>query len=350
MMMKKIKGIVALTLAVLMMLALAACGATPAPEETAAEEPAPVAEVRTFTMAMDTPEDTVTFLYGQKFGQLLEEKSAGRFKVQLYPNGQLGKDKETIESLLAGEIDFIVQTTAPQVSFVPKLGVFDMPMVYSDVNVARKVLDSAFFDTMDKIYADAGIKLLGFADQGFRTLTTNKKVETLADFNGQKIRTMENPNHVEFWKSLGANPTPMAFGEVYIALQQGAIDGQENPYEVIAANKLYEQQKYVINTNHILHTLTLISNLELYNTLSPEDQKIFDEAVAEAKVFARQQTDARLADRAKIITDAGSQILDITPELRAQMQEKAQSTYALIRANVGDELVDELLNAVKAAQ
>ena len=217
-------------------------------------------------------------------------------------------------------------------------------------NVARKVLDSAFFDTMDKIYADAGIKLLGFADQGFRTLTTNKKVETLADFNGQKIRTMENPNHVEFWKSLGANPTPMAFGEVYIALQQGAIDGQENPYEVIAANKLYEQQKYVINTNHILHTLTLISNLELYNTLSPEDQKIFDEAVAEAKVFARQQTDARLADRAKIITDAGSQILDITPELRAQMQEKAQSTYALIRANVGDELVDELLNAVEAAQ
>lgn len=349
MMMKKIKGIVALTLAVLMMISLAACGgAAPAPEE--AEQPAPAAEVRTFTMAMDTPEDTVTFLYGQKFGQLLEEKSGGRFKVQLYPNGQLGKDKETIESLLAGEIDFIVQTTAPQVSFVPKLGVFDMPMVYDDVNVARKVLDSAFFDTMDKIYEDAGIKLLGFADQGFRTLTTNKKVETLADFNGQKIRTMENPNHVEFWKSLGANPTPMAFAEVYIGLQQGAIDGQENPYEVIAANKLYEQQKYVINTNHILHTLTLISNLDLYNNLAPEDQKIFDEAVAEAKVFARQQTDARLADRAKIITDGGSQIIDITPELRAEMRTKAESTYEMIRASVGDELVDALLKAVEAAQ
>jgi TRAP-type C4-dicarboxylate transport system substrate-binding protein len=223
-------------------------------------------------------------------------------------------------------------------------------MIYPDAKTARTVLDGPFFDTMAKVYEESGFKILGFADQGFRTLTTNKKVQTLADLKGQKIRTMENPNHIEFWKSLGANPTPMAWGEVYIGLQQGAIDGQENPYEVIAANKIYEQQKYVINTNHMLHTLTLITNPALYNGLTPEEQKILDEAATEAKIFAREQADARLADRAKIITDNGAEILDIAPEVRAEMQAKADSAYDLIRSKIGDELVDGLLKAVAEAK
>ncbi|MBB6215272.1 tripartite ATP-independent transporter DctP family solute receptor [Anaerosolibacter carboniphilus] len=346
--MKRFKSMIALTMIVLMMLSLAACGAKPAQEAQNGEKaPEASAEPRTFNLAMDSPEDTVTYLFGQKFGQLLEEKSGGKFKVQLYANGQMGSDKEIAESVQTGNLDFVVQTTAPQVNFVPKLAVFDMAMVYPDAATARKVLDGPFFDTISKVYEESGFKILGFADQGFRTLTSNKKVQTLADLKGQKIRTMENPNHIEFWKSLGANPTPMAWGEVYIGLQQGAIDGQENPYEVIAANKIYEQQKYVINTNHMLHTLTLITNPALYNGLSPEDQKIFDEAAAEAKVFAREQADARLADRAKIITDNGAEILDISPEVRAEMQAKAESAYDLIRSKVGDELVDGLLNAVK---
>lgn len=348
--MKKFKSIIALAMVVLMMLSLAACGAKPAQEAQNGDQPAPSAEPRTFNLAMDSPEDTVTYLYAQKFGQLLDEKSGGKMKVQLYSNGQMGSDKEIAESVQAGSLDFVVQTTAPQVNFIPELAVFDMAMVFEDAAAARKVLDGPFFDTIAKAYDKAGFKILGFADQGFRTLTSNKKVETLADLKGQKIRTMENPNHIEFWKSLGANPTPMAWGEVYIGLQQGAIDGQENPLEVIAANKIYEQQKFVINTNHMLHTLTLITNPALYNGLSPEDQKIMDEAVAEAKVYAREQADARLADRAKIITDNGAQILDIEPEVRAEMQAKAESAYDLIRSKVGDELVDGLLNAAKEAK
>jgi tripartite ATP-independent transporter DctP family solute receptor len=348
--MKKFKSIIALTMVVLMMLSLAACGAKPAQEAQSGEQPAASAEPRTFNLAMDSPEDTVTYLYAQKFGQLLEEKSGGKMKVQLYANGQMGSDKEIAESVQAGSLDFVIQTTAPQVNFIPKLAVFDMPMVYGDAATARKVLDGPFFDTIAKVYEESGFKILGFADQGFRTLTSNKKVETLADLKGQKIRTMENPNHIEFWKSLGANPTPMAWGEVYIGLQQGAIDGQENPLEVIAANKIYEQQKYVIDTNHILHTLTLITNPALYNGLSPEDQKIMDEAVAEAKVYAREQADARLSDRVKIITDNGSEMVQISPEVRAEMQAKSESAYELIRGKIGDELVDGLLNAVAEAK
>ena len=119
---------------------------------------------------------------------------------------------------------------------------------------------------MEKVYQKGGYKLLGYADQGFRVMSTNKNVKSIKDFKGQKIRTMENSYHLKFWKTLGANPTPMTFSEVYIGLQQGTIDAQENPYEVIVSSKLYEQQDYVVETNHLPHYISLIVSDEFYNS------------------------------------------------------------------------------------
>ena len=349
--MKNFKRIINLMMAIVLALSLAACGGgntnQPAQNQPAANPGKPE---YSFTLAMDSPENTVTYLFAEKFATLVKEKSAGKMEVQIFANGQLGSDREIAESVQQGNIDFVTQNTAPQVNFVPQLGVFDMAKVFPDAATARKVLDGPFFDTIAAQYEKAGFKLLGYVDQGFRQMTTNKKVESFADFKGQKIRTMENPNHVAFWSALGANPTPMAWGEVYIGLQQKTIDAQENPYEVIVANKIYEQQKYVINTNHILHLISLITNPAKFNSLSPEYQKIITDSVAEAKVWANQQADERIDGRVKIMQENGVEIVELPAEVHAQMQEKAEAAYELIRGKVGAELVDGLLKAVEAAK
>lgn len=351
--MKKTKKLISLTLVlVILAVTLAGCsgGAKDTPAQTPGETPAASGEKLAFNLALDSPEDTVTYLFGVKFSEIVAEKSQGRITIDVFSNGQLGGDRESIESLQNGDIAFVVQNTAPQVNFVPELAVFDLPNLFANAEIAREVLDGPFFDEIATKYEANNIKLLGYADQGFRTMTSNTKIEKIDDFAGQKIRTMENPNHLAYWTALGANPTPMAFAEVYIGLQQGTIDAQENPYEVIVSSKFYEQQDYVINTNHILHLLSLISSKTVFDSLSAEDQGIILEAANEAKVWARETADSRVADRVEIITSNGAEIVDLSDDLKAEMASRAETVYTQIRTSIGDELVDSVLKAVEEAK
>jgi tripartite ATP-independent transporter DctP family solute receptor len=337
-----------------MLLSNVACGNTAT--KTVAEvsntpvQQAPTAGAQVFTIAHDSPEDTVTHLFTLKFIELAKEKSNGTIDFQLFPSGQMGSDTQILESLQRGDLDFAVQNTAPQVNFIPKLAVFDLPSVFPNEEVARKTFDSPFLDLMKKEYEGAGFKLFGYADQGFRVMSTNKKVENINDFKGQKIRTMENKYHMAFWSALGANPSPMAFAEVYIALQQGTIDAQENPYEVIVSNKLYEQQKYVVNTNHILHIISLVGNNSKFNALPQDTQTILLDASQEAIVWARAEADKRKADRISIMEGSGTQMITPSPELAAEMVAKSQVVYDQIKTAVGDDLYNGLLDAVNAAK
>lgn len=350
--MKKSKKLISLSLALVILAAtLAGCsGGTNNGGTSATGTPAASGEKLQFNLAMDSPEDTVTFLFGKKFAELVGEKSDGRITIDVFSSGQLGGDRELVESVQNGDVAFVVQNTAPQVNFVPELAVFDLPNLFANAKIARTVLDGPFFDEIASKYDANNIKLLGYADQGFRTMTSNKKVEKIEDFNGQKIRTMENPNHLAYWTSLGANPTPMAFAEVYIGLQQGTIDAQENPYEVIVSSKFYEQQKYVINTNHLLHLLSLISSKTVFEGLSAEDQAIILEAAGEAKVWARETADSRVADRVKIITDNKSEIVDLSDDLKAEMAKRAEGVYTQVREKIGNDLVDLVLSEVEKAK
>lgn len=169
-------------------------------------------------------------------------------------------------------------------------------------------------------------------------MSTNKMVESLADFKGQKIRTMENSYHMDFWKKLKASPTPMSFSEVYIGLQQGTIDAQENPYEVIVSNKLYEQQDYVVETNHLPHLISLIVSDEFFQDLPEDKQAILVEAAEIAKEEARQASDDRIADKIKVIEDSGTQIVTLSDELRAEIREAVQPVYDEIEKNVDKKL------------
>ena len=244
-------------------------------------------------LGSSSPEDTVTQIYAEKFAEEVERLSGGMMLISVYPNSVLGGDRELLESCKEGDIPFVVQNTAPQVTFMPDVAVFDMPAVFETIDEVREHVDNPdFLSMMQQVYGDAGYVLLGYADQGFRVMTTNRNVQSISDFKGQKIRTMENSYHMAYWKALGASPTPMTFSEVYIGLQQGTIDAQENPYEVIVSNKLYEQQDYVVETNHLPHLISLIVSDEFFEGLTGEQQEIIREAAETAKEYAREQSDA----------------------------------------------------------
>ena len=249
-----------------------------------------------------------------------------------------------LESCKDGDIPFVVQNTAPQVTFMKDTAVFDMPALFDSIDEVREHVDNPkFMKLMQQVYNDGGYELLGYADQGFRVMTTNKKIESLADFKGQKIRTMENSYHMAYWKALGASPTPMTFSEVYIGLQQGTIDAQENPYEVIVSNKLYEQQDYVVETNHLPHLISLIVSEEFMKELTDEQQQIIREAAETAKQYAREQSDERIASKIKTIEDSGTQIITLSDEVHEQIRKECQPIYESIEKNVSSDIVDAYL-------
>ena len=305
------------------------------------EDPAEASAAYPWIIATDSPKDTVTGLFAHKFAEEVERLSNGSIHMQVYENGTLGSDRELIESCMGQDIPFVLQNTAPQTNFMPKLAIFDLPVAYTDIKELRNTLDDPDLMSMiNKVYREKGFRLLAMGDQSFRVMTTNRKIQSIDDFKGQKIRTMENPYHIAFWQSIDANPTPMTFSEVYIGLQQGTIDAQENPYEVVVSGKIYEQQDYIVQTNHLPHLLSLIVNDEFYQSLSSEDQKIVDKAAENARNYARQQADERVNDRLNIMTGSGTTILELEDSMIDQLREKAQPVYENIKAQTGDALYE----------
>jgi len=354
----KTRKITLVAFALVLALVVAACGgpSAPAPTPPAAPPDAPAAdagdvvegvEPANFILANASPDDTVTGLFSHEFARLVGEISGGAMVVDVFPNSQLGGDAEIFTNVGVGEVDFIVGTTAPQVPTIPNLAIFDLPVAFPSAAVARQVFeDPAFMDLIRAEYQAAGYRLFGFADQYYRVMSSNVAIHSMADFSGVRIRTMENPYHLAFWSALGASPAPMAFAEVFIALQQGTIDAQENPHEVIVANAFYEVQDYIIHTNHLLHTIALVGNDNNFNALSPAQQQVLEEAAAIAIPWARAQADARVQQRIDVIEASGSTVLNISPELREEMLEAVQPVYDMIREVVGDTLYNALIDSV----
>lgn len=305
------------------------------------------ASKQNFAVTNDSAEDTVTHLMTVKFAELLKQKSGGSYAADVYPSGQLGGDRELLQSCQAGDIAFVVQTTAPQVNFVPKLSVMDLPNLFPTIQIARDSIDK-FLPTLSKEYESAGFKILGIGDQGFRVMSSNKKIDKLADFKGIKIRTMENKYHIAYWKALGSNPTPLPWGEVYLSLQQGTIDAQENPLELIVAAKLYEQQKYVILTNHVLHSITITMSKKIYDKLPAEDKKLVEAATAETVKWGREQANKRADDRLNVLKKNNTEVVALPPALLAEIRKSSENIYAIIRKDVGEAFAKELEDIVKA--
>ena len=311
--------------------------------------------VQTYAWPLGTssPEDTVTQIYAERFAEEVERLSGGKMRIQVYPNSILGGDRELLESCKDGDIPFVVQNTAPQVTFLPDIAVFDMPCLFDSIEDVRTHIDNEkFMNQIQQVYKSGGYELLGYADQGFRVMTSNKEVYTVEDFKGQKIRTMENPYHLRFWKALGANPTPMTFSEVYIGLQPGTIDAQENPYEVIVSNRLFEQQDFVIQTNHLPHLISLIVSSEFMDGLSADQQAIIRKAAETAKVEARAQSDARIDSRIATIEESGTRMITLDDENMSVIRQKCIPVYEAIEEVVSADLIEaycgEKLEVIRA--
>ncbi|EFC90897.1 TRAP dicarboxylate transporter, DctP subunit [Dethiosulfovibrio peptidovorans DSM 11002] len=286
----------------------------------------------------------------EKIKELIEAKSGGNITVNIYLDNQLGGDREILEGCQFGDISMVSQTTAPQVAFIPELAVFDIPMLFDDLDVARKTFTGPFRAELDEWYEKAGLKLLLFEPIYYRETTSSKALKKIDDFKGLKIRTMENEYHMAFWKALGANPTPLNFAELYVALQQRLVDAQENPYEVIWASKFYEVQKYLTNTNHIAFILSITMNKDIYDGMPDDYKAIIDESMKEASDFlfdlAKSKNDEMLASLEKV----GMNVETPNAELKAELKKAAATVENMIRKNVGDGVVDSIIKASESAK
>ena len=225
-----------------------------------------------------------------RFAQLVKERSKGRIEITIYPNGQLGKgERELLEAIQQGAIDFYVGSTGPVGGFSPSIGILDLPFLFRDYAHVDKVLDGPLGRQLLDDLGKANLKGLAFWENGFRNLTNSKKaVKAPADAKGLKIRTMENKIHLAAWKAVGVNSVPMAYGEVYGALQQKTIDGQENPIAVIYTSKLNEVQKYLSLTQHVYSPALIVVSPKTWQALAKEDQDMLLKTAQEVAPYQRK--------------------------------------------------------------
>ena len=220
------------------------------------------------------------------FAEELAKRSNGRFKVEQFPSSQLGGEREMIEGLQLGTLDLVVTSTGPVGNFVPETLITDIPFLFRNYDHARAVLDGPIGQEILAKFPKHGLVALAWWENGFRHLTNSKRaVNGPEDMHGLKVRTMENQVHMTAFRTIGALPTPMAFPELLTALQQGTVDGQENPIPVIVSAKLAQMQKYLSLTGHVYSPALLLVAPSLWSELSDADKKIFLEA---AKVGAQE--------------------------------------------------------------
>lgn len=277
-----------------------------------------------------------------KFAELVSQKTNGQVKIDIYANGQLGNERDMIEGLQIGTIDLVVSSTGPVSNFVPEMGVVDLPFLFRDHEHAYKVLDGPIGQGLLAKFQSKNIVGLAFWENGFRHLTNSKRaVATPNDVKGLKIRTMENPVHQETFRVLGADPTPMAWSEVFTALQQGTIDGQENPIPIIYNQKIYEAQKYLSLTGHFYSPSLLLMSNAAFQKLTPDQQKIVKEAALEAAAYEREQIKQQENEQIDKLKAAGMQITE--PD-RAAFQQATQSVYQKFEPQFGKEMIQQILD------
>lgn len=228
---------------------------------------------------------------GVVFKNVAEKESDGSLGINLFDNNQLGDDRVVVEGTVFGDIDIAVSSTSPLANMFSDFFLFDSPYLFLTTQEAYAALDGPVGQAILKGMEKKGLKGLAFWENGFRNFTNSKKaVKVPADVKGMKIRTMENEIHLAAWKALGANPTPMAFTELFTALQQGTVDGEENPLGVIDGNKFQEVQKFLSMTQHVYTPFIVCMNLDKYNSLSDAQKAAIGKAVQESTAFQRKRS------------------------------------------------------------
>ena len=227
------------------------------------------------------------------WADVVEKGTNGAYKFKQFPASALGGERELIEGLQLGTVEAAIVSTGALSNFVPNVGVVDIPFLFRDTQHARAVMDGTFGQDLLAQFQKRGLVALAWGEQGFRHLTNNKHpVNGVADLKGLKIRVTENPVHITAFRTLGASPTPMSWPEVIGALQQGTIDGQENPISVLASAKLWQVQKYLTLSSHVYAPMALIVSPSFWGTLTAAQKTAFTEGAKKGALASRVFVDA----------------------------------------------------------
>jgi len=310
----------------------------PAPENGEAEAPS---EEQIVLRGATTPDASHPYNQGLiAYGEMLEERTDGKFRIETYPDSQLGSERELIEGVQMGTIELTVVSTAPLAGFSDAFLVTDLPFIFEDKPHAYRVLDGEIGQSIFDQLEGTGIVGLAFWENGFRNITNSQRpIEVPEDMEGLKIRTMENQIHMDSFRQVGADPTPMAFGELFTALQQGTVDGQENPLPIISVSRFSEVQEHLALTGHFYAPAPLLISGAFWDTLTEEEQEIFQQAAIEATEIQRgmiQEMDDRLVDE---LAEEGMQITrpDVAP-----WQEAMAPVYEQWEDTIGAELIQQI--------
>ena len=277
------------------------------------------------------------------FADEVKKRTGGRYEILGFHAGSMGGEREAIEAVQLGTQELTLTSSGPVPNFVPETRILDVPFLFRDYAHARAVLDGPIGQDLLGKFDAKGMKALGWCDNGFRHMTNSKRaVNSPADLKGLKMRTMENPVHIQAYKAFGIIATPMAFTEVFTALQQGAVDGQENPLSIIRASKFEQVQKYMTLTGHVFSPCVLLMNKAAYDKLTAADKQAFMEAAKVGIAANRARVDKDENEAVAALEKGGMQV--VTNVDKAAYQKELDAVYKDFARQFGQANLDAIRN------
>ena len=278
----------------------------------------------------------------QYFKEVVERNSDGKIEVVLFHSSQLGDDRNMMEALKMGTQEMTCPSTAPMTAFINAFKIYDLPFIFANEEVADYILDGPVGKKLLDMLPDQGLVGLAYWENGFRMLTNSSRpVQSPEDLKGMKIRTMENPIHLAAFRTMGANPTPMAFGELFSAMQQKVVDGQENPWGTIFLQNFFEVQKYATDTGHVYSPFVLLISKKFWDKLPDDLKAVVQDAADQSKVHNRalnRKMNAEYLEKLKEKMD----VVILTPEQKAAFQKACQPIYEQFGKDIGEDLIKEV--------
>ncbi|SIR67565.1 TRAP transporter substrate-binding protein [Pseudacidovorax sp. RU35E] len=302
------------------------------------------AQTRTIKFANQNAKGHPIVLGMEKFAELVDKKSAGRLKVQVFPGGVLGSDQANVSALQGGTLEMASMNSGIFSSLVKDFAIYDFPFLFGNAREADAVVDGPFGQNLHKKLEDKGLVGLAYYELGFRQLTNSKRpIQKVEDIAGLKLRVIPSPINVDWVKALGANPTPLPFPELYAALEQKAVDGQENPVATIKGAKLNEVQKYMTITNHQYNPQSVVISKKFWDQLPPADQKILKEAAVESAQYERTQSRAMLQSGLEDLKKSGMEVNELSAAEVTKLREKMKPVIDKHSASVGEGTVQAMM-------
>ncbi|MDO5528191.1 MAG: TRAP transporter substrate-binding protein [Paracoccus sp. (in: a-proteobacteria)] len=281
----------------------------------------------------------------EKMRECMTERTDGKWTLNAFWSSALGDDLTSAQALRSGTLEMVITSTSPLVGIEPALGVFDLPFLFANEAEADAVLDGPFGEMISEKMAENGLVNLSFWENGFRNLTNSvRPVASLSDFEGLRVRVMQNNIFLDTFQALGTNAMPMAFGEVFTALETGAIDAQENPYVTIDTSQFYEVQDYLSATRHAYTPFMVLYSKPMFDSYSEEEQQILRDCAMEGQTVQREVS-RELSDTAlaHVQEEGGMEFNEISEENLAEIRERVAPVYDRHKEEIGADVVDQML-------